>query len=242
MTTSAETAKSSPNPDAALMIGGPAGDHGKEMPKDGEVHPDLKKSEEKVKYELNGKSFSSPEEMSKYVADLEQKVINQPIQTQAPIQTQLTKQQILVDGMTLDQLMFANPERYYQYTMDQAGKLADARIQAVENKRNFWSEFYTNNPDLRGKEELVDAVVSRNWNGNWEKMQVKDFAKAAADSSRSLIKRIGPANAQEVRGGDSAALSPSGQNAPVVEIPRQSTNFVEEMKIRNAKRIKAKVR
>jgi hypothetical protein len=231
-----QTNSSNTNPDAALLIGGPAGEHGKVMPKDGEPHPETKtkaETKQEVKFELNGKTFQSLEDMSKYVADLETKVISQPQQNQQQ-QPQPQNTKVVIDGMTLEQLMFANPERYHQYVLGEATKIVDSKVSQVENRKTFWSDFYTNNPDLRGKEELVDAVVAKSWTNNWEKLPLKDFAKVAADQSRLLVKKVG-GNVTEVPRAESAALGTSGPSAPQVEVPRKETSFVEELKNRHKK-------
>lgn len=231
---------SNKNPDADILKGGPMGNHGEEMPKDGQSHPDITKdAKEKTKYELNGKTFDSIEDMSKYVADLERKVIEPQtpiVQTQVQNQTQ----KVLIDGMTLDQLMFANPERYHEYIIDQADKRADAKIAQVEHRKTFWQDFYNANPDLRGKEEIVDALVAKNWT-TWEKMPVKDFSKVVSDTSRSTLRKVGAFNATEVKQGEAATLSASGEKTAPVERPRQETSFVDEIRNRQIRRIKAKI-
>jgi hypothetical protein len=204
------------------------------MPKDGEAHPESKTTtQEPVKYELNGKTFQSAEEMSKYVADLEQKVIQAPT-VQSQVQQPVQNQKVIIDGLTLDQLMFANPERYHQYVTEQANRQVDLKLAQAENKRNFWNNFYATNPDLRGKEEIVDMLVQKNWT-EWEKKPVSEFAKVVADSSRSTLKKIG-ANATEVRSSEAAALSASGQGAPQIEVAKKATSFVDEMNERRIKR------
>ena len=228
------TTSSNTNPDAALLVGGPAASHGQEMPKTGEVHPESKvKVEEKVKYELNGKTFQSAEEMSKYVADLEKKVIERPATVTAQ-QANNQPQKVLIKGMTIDQLMFADPEAYTDYIKNEAKREISASIDLENYKTKFWSNFYTENPDLRGKEDLVEALKAKNFQA-WSNLQEKEYAKVVADTSRSTLKKLG-SNATEVRPGEAAALSASGQGAPQIEATKTSTNFVDEMNIRRLKR------
>lgn len=232
-----QTQTISPNPDAALLSGGPMGEHGKPMPKDGEVHPD-QKTKEPVKYELNGKTFSSAEDMSKYVADLEKKVIEAPAQPPV-IKTQ--RQVELIDGQPLDQLLFTNPERALKHIEDRAESKVNQKLQVIEETKKFWTDFYTTNPDLRGKEDIVDALVAKNW-GAWQTMPLKDFAKVASDTTRSTLKKVGLSSATEVPSRDAAALSPSGDRVSTPPGERRETTLVDEMKEARAKRLKSKTR
>lgn len=228
-----------PNPDAALLSGGPLGEHGKPMPKEGEPHPDL--VETQTKYELNGKTFSSAEEMSKYVADLEKKVIDQPIYTNT-VQTTSTKQVELIDGQPLDQLLFTNPARALKYIEDRAEQKVNEKLSVIDQTKKFWSDFYTNNPDLRGKEEIVDALVAKNWNQNWANMNLKDFSKVAADTTRSALKKVGLSQATEVPSREAGTLSPSGEVVRTQTVERRETSMVDEMREARARRLKAKVK
>jgi hypothetical protein len=230
------------NPDGALLSGGPLGEHGKPMPREGDPHPELlDNNKSNIKYELNGKTFSSAEDMSKYVADLEKKVIEQPVFTQPQIPFKPVDQIELIDGQPIDQLLFTNPARAIQHIEDKASKKLDQKLQAMEDLKKFWSNFYSSNPDLRGKEEIVDALVSKNW-GSWQAKSLPDFAKVAADTTRSALKKVGISGATEVESRDAATLGTSGNTITPAASIRRDTNLVDEMKEARIRRLKAKVR
>lgn len=226
--------------DAELLVGGPAGDHGKPMPKEGDVHPDLKTTNTNTaaaqKYEINGKTFNSAQDMSKYVADLERKVLNpQPVLTQ-PINQGPQKE--LIDGRPVDEVMFTDPEKYTKYLENKVETKIYAARRQEEVKAKFWSDFYQNNPDLRGREHIVDGEVAKNWQRGetWDNLSFEAFAEKAASSTRFSLKKAGLANATEVENNSAATLSSSGEGSSQMTTQRKATSYVDELKAMSAKR------
>ena len=230
------------DPDSALLQGGPAGEHGKPMPKQGDPHPDLQTTPtttSQPKYELNGKTFASAEDMSRYVADLERKVIEVPVTAPQPT-SQIQPQVEMVDGMPIDQALFANPTKVLKYFEDKAERRFEEKMSQTEMKTKFWADFYNQNPDLRGKEDIINGAIVLN--PEWGKLKLPEFAKAVSENVRLSLKKIGYTGGVEVRQGNSATLSPSGPSAPVVEQERTQTNLVDEMNAARQKRLKAKAK
>jgi hypothetical protein len=237
-----QTADTTSNKDAAVMSGGPAGDHGKPMPKQGEPHPDFQtkgtETKEAVKFELNGKTFESAQEMSKYVADLERKVVNNPPPQQFT-QPQVVNQKELIEGRPIDEVMFTDPDKYTKYLENKVEQKLQAQRTQEENIKRFWSQFYIDNPDLKGKEEIIDALAKANFD-TWSKLPPDQIAGAVAKESRTKLKRAGLlANSQEVSNNPAGTLSSSGQSAPTVQQERKVLTFVEEMQARKRARKKA---
>lgn len=232
--------------DAAMLSGGPAGDHGKPMPKDGEVHPDLKEkvvaegNTTNTKFELNGKTFDNAKEASQYVADLERKLISPQPAVQTLVQTQTINQKELIDGQPLDEVMFTNPTKFAQHLETKIQNRFNQEKQIEENKKIFWTNFYSENPDLKGKEEIVEAFVAQNYNAGWKDLPLKEFGKVVADTSRARLKKAGLSNATHVPNNAGGTLSSSGGTAPKIEQERQKLSLVDEMRAMKTKRTKAR--
>lgn len=245
------TPKNTPpvNPDAALLVGGPGGDHGKTMPTHGSTHPELASNPttqntppaQGTEVTLNGKKFKSAQEMSEYVANLEKKVtLNQPPQQTIAQANQTPKVQATPGKKSYTELLFEDPEQAVASIKQDIKAEFDIQRQQEENRKSFWSQFYVENPDLRGKEEIIDGMVAKNW-GSLSLLTVADFGKKVADDSRVMLKKAGLMNATEIPNNPSAALSsggqtPSGQQA----IPAKETSFVDEMNNYKGKNHKVK--
>lgn len=224
------------------LVGGPAGEA---APSHGEPHPDLKQStpalkhlDQSPKYELNGKTFSSASEMSQYVADLEKKVLTQPTVVQQTYQPVAKAQVEMIDGKPIDEVLFENPSKVLNHFRQQVKQEIDLVNSAEANRKNFWDGFYKENPDLNGKQDLVDAFVAKNW-ASWQTLKVDDFSKAVSSSTRTALKKMGLDKAIEVPNNNAAALSSSGSGAPPAQGERKETSFIDEL---NLKRMKKKIK
>lgn len=228
----------------AELVGGPAGEA---SPTHGEPHPDLKTQTPalkhldppQTKYELNGKTFGSASEMSQYVADLEKKVLTQPTTVQQPIY-QTTKPSVeLIDGKPIDEMLFENPSKVLNHFRQQVREEVNQLATTENNRKTFWEGFYKENPDLNGKQDLVDAFVAKNWS-QWQNLKVEEFSKAVSGQTRSALKKMGLDKAVEVPNNNAAALSGSGNGAPAqAQGERKDTTFIDEL---NAKRMKKKIK
>lgn len=231
--------------DADLMKGGPGGENSK-MPEHGSTHPDLKGSAQKeepkqtVKYELNGKTFASASEMSQYVADLEKKVVTTQTTTTYQPATVFTEKKELIDGRPIDDVLFENPTKVLNHFRSQVQQEVDLKLTQAENNKRFWSDFYKTNPDLDGKQDLVDALASKNW-GTWKDLKIDDFAKAVSTESRAVLKKMGLDRAVEIPNNNTAALSSGNSGATTqTSTEKRETTFIDEMKAARAKRTKVK--
>lgn len=237
--------------DAELLQGGPAGNHNEPMPGHGAVHPELqnapannaapKAPETKHIYELNGKTFQSAQELSLYVANLEKKVVQQtmePVKPVVPPQVPTSKK--LIDGRPIEDVMFEDPAKVYNHMKAEVKAESELAAQQEKNRIVFWTDFYNANPDLKGKEEIIDGLCAKN-GGKWQALSVADFGREVASTARTVLRKAGLANAEEIPNNGVAALSssattPNNNNSA----PAKPTNFYQEMRAYRGKDHKVK--
>ena len=190
-------------------------------------------------FKLGSKVFSSPEEASKYVAALEEKKL-QEVTLPAPaaiIPTGMQKE--MIDGKPIDEVLFENPTKVVQHIANKAAQAARDEKAKGDRRAELWAKFYARNPDLRGKERILNSIIGENVK-EWDKLSEEDAMKMLAKTARDEIRSMGlepgkvtdlpPANPATLRG------SGSGTGAAPGSAPKKSTSFTDEILAMRAKR------
>jgi len=135
--------------DRAIMDGGPGAGDGERSSFD---------------FEYKGKKFNSAEEVSAYIDDLQKQRQTPPPapKQEEPKAPAKESKKRAGDDIDWDKELYSNPKKVFSDFRDQ---LTNEIRQEMANDyrtdqalRSFWTSFYEENKDLRGKELLVNAV------------------------------------------------------------------------------------
>lgn len=237
------------NTDPNLNAGIPA--HGSPYPNDSQrpaapavTPPAADPTTAKTVFKLGNKTFDSAEEASRYVETLEAIQSQSQAPAAAPAAPAVAKP--MIDGRPIEDVIFEDPNKVIDYAVSKAVSAIDSRREADETRLRLWNRFYEKNPDLRGKERILNGVFAENLQ-DWKHLSEEEGFKRLAAKTRSEIKAMGlesgkitdlPPNSAP------ASLSPTG-GQPVAtgdETTTQSSgsSFTDELMAMRAKRTKAK--
>lgn len=182
-----ETTTTAKKTEAELMQGGPA-DITTSKSSTPNPNPITETTPEPKVYELNGKKFDSPEEMSSYVAHLE--LVNANLQAQKTTPIPSVKDRVLIDGKPVEEVLFDNPVRFAQWQKEQTLLEISKMKQQEDETHAYWDNFYRTNPDLKGKEKLVSGLVAQNMMA-WKDKPKEQVAKILSQMTRDTLKEMG---------------------------------------------------
>ena len=146
-----------------------------------------------VTRKFNGDDYEMPEHLAKawdernaaYVKQLSdqaerirRETAQQFQQRQQPAPTQ--------DSQNPDAEWYESPSRVWARNEERLRNEFEQRLQIEEQRRVFWSDFWTENPDLVGKAVIVRAVLNENL-GAMRDMSQEDGRAALASATRALL-------------------------------------------------------
>ncbi len=185
---------------------------------------------------VNGRQFRDAAELAAYTSLVEQNVLQKPT---------AQNQKILIDGKPLEDVMFNDPERYHEWSIEQAKASVRAENQKVnaerENTQRFWDDFYKQNPDLRDQEWVVKAKFTESF-PEISKLSVSEAMSKLANDSRGVvdtIKQKAGVRTKELPNGGATTLGTSGAAVPRgTQPPAPQVSFIDQ--VRAARKNRAK--
>lgn len=121
-------------------------------------------------FSYKGKEFKTQEEVTSYIDELQQQRETQrqePVreQRQEPARQEPAAKRRAGESIDFDKELYTDPKKVFGQFRDEIKaeiqqEMTD-KYNADQTMREFWSSFYTENKDMKGKEILVDAVFQR---------------------------------------------------------------------------------
>lgn len=190
-------------------------------------------------FKLGNKVFSSAEEASKYVASLEESKLKEVTAPLLPTVSNAPPKQ-MIDGKPIDEMLFENPTRVVEHITQAAVAAVDAQKAKQEAKTALWNKFYQRNPDLRGKDRIVNSVLAENLK-EWNKLSEEDCMKIMAQTARNELRAMGvdPGKVIDLPPANPATLSGNrgeGGQTRTDSTVKKATTFTEEILATRAKR------
>lgn len=212
-----------------IMTGGPV---------DGEVRvPDAPKKDEGFVYEgLGGKKITDPKELATYAKEIEARAIQAEIERERASKTQPTMNAPVVEEKTdednIEDLLFQDPKKAIKLIEERAETRVKKMLDAKDATQKFWDDFYTENPDLKSHDRVVQLITREKWN-EVANIPLAEAKKRLVDESRKMINSIrGEEGTKTVVNRTSAStLGSSGEQLPRVSVPQEvAGNFCDEIK------------
>lgn len=182
---------------------------------------------------VGGKTFNSQADADAYFADLEAKAAAAQQRNDPPP----AQEEELVDGMTLDELMYKNPAKYRELVAKAAADAAEKRLNdkraQEENEKSFWAEYNAENPDLKDHDRITKAVLREHWD-KYAKLSRAEAKKQLASDARKFLSDVRKAagvKESEVPSGQADALGASNGGGTRKSAP-QPVRFVDQVKAR----------
>lgn len=207
-------------------------------PVDGDIKADeTPKKEESFVYEgLGGKKITDPKELANYAKELEAKAVEaqlakersstyQPTMT-APVEEKKT------DEDNIEDLLFQDPKKAIQLIEERAERRVKSMLDQKDATQKFWTDFYTENPDLKSYDRVVQLITREKWN-EVANIPLTEAKKRLVDESRKMINSIkGEEGTKTVVNRTSAStLGSSGEQLPRVAVPQEGAgSFCDEIK------------
>lgn len=186
---------------------------------------------------VGNKKFNSLDEYNVYVAELERQKsgLETVVETYLkPAAARAVQEQPPADntGRKLDELLYNDPDAFARIIQDNAKSEAKREMQVELARRSAWDQFYRDNPDLSGNEDLVELQRQQHF------AKLKDLPqdigmKELAKEARARIAKIRgtPVNGQQLPSNPAVTVGASGPSAPVVQQPKaQPSSFISELK------------
>lgn len=234
----------STTPPKPTIIGGPEGNTPAPQESQTPVTPAVGPATTGKPVIIGDRVFTDQAEAIKFANDLAQErarylqTFNNPAPVApAPIQQpNNTKNKI-----PLHQLLFEEPEAALaELESNIRQKIMGEQVQQ-NNERNIWENFYQQNPDLKGLEDIVNLQMQKNRTA-LTPLSVNEGLKFVAASARDYVSKIrGTANPGErVPNASTQVAGASGAPAQRAEIQanKPSTFFDELKDFRNSKKTK----
>lgn len=144
--------------------------------------------------------------------------------------------------MPLHQLMFEDPEAALNELRSEIKQEMRNETATNDFKKNTWDNFYGQNKDLKGLEDVVELVMAKNAD-RIKNLSVEEGLKFVAAQARSRVANIrGSANLGErVNDGPAPVAGATGTPAQRTEVqtPSGQGTFMDELRdFRNSKRTK----
>jgi hypothetical protein len=146
------------------------------------------------------------------------------------------------------ELMFSDPDAYTKAIREEIVEEVRREYQQDQGMKDFWVDFYRDNPELREDESIVTATLSRYWNdlANMPTGQAKDrLAELTQKQLLSIAQRHGTKPAKNdtatLEGGDNPNNSPTPepQEAPEDKLPQSLGDALKERKLKRAQAARA---
>lgn len=107
------------------------------------------------------------------------------------------KEQDPLEGV--DSLLFENPKEAVKRLRDSIVSQVSSMYQADQGRRQFWTDFYADYPELRKHQTLVDAVLNRHLQ-EWSSIPANQAKQLLADAVKreiaEIAKTIAPSGAR----------------------------------------------
>lgn len=221
-----------PNPQENIqsIVGGPGA--GMEAKPGSNNQPNAPVAQQEII--VGNKRFKSMDEYNEYTIALEKEreglktVVEKYMNPQAQVQPAPQPQ----TGPKLSELMYENPDEFAKIVREQAKQEALQEIQKKEQVNTFWNNFYSENNDLKGAEDIVEIQRQKNWN-SISKMSPDECKVFLAKESRTYLNKI-----RNVQGGGQAmpqgpAITAGASGQPAPAVPQQKpapTDFISELR------------
>lgn len=152
-------------------------------------------------YKGLGGSFTSTEELTKYVAELEANVAKNILEGQRPKQPQKTAQEEMATApaevdISPDQL-FEDPAAFVSKLEEKILKKLKAEDETKKKETAFWEGFYLENPELKNYDRAVKSVMNEKW-GYLQKLPVSEAKKILASEALGFVNSIRGTEGQRV--------------------------------------------
>lgn len=114
------------------------------------------------------RDFKSVDEVIRYAQGLEAKLLSQPVdrpvqqttQQTMPLATEQTSQEVRPGD-----IFWEDPNKAFDIAVRKAVDVAvgqiESRTSKIDAQKQFWTDFYTSNPDLKGFEDDVNMIMNK---------------------------------------------------------------------------------
>lgn len=188
-----------------------------------------------------GRTIETQEDLVDYTAQLERQNVEmrlakekepptsnsfQPMASQPPPAQNSNNQ-----GATPADLLFSDPEKALQMVEQQALNKFEAKQQAKDQEKKFWSDLYKENPDLQNADIVVKSVLNENW-AEISKAPLSQARKILAEKSRTIVKGIrgDGSKVTEVPNTSQATLGASNGVQTSKPAPAKTASFIDQVK------------
>lgn len=177
---------------------------------------------------LGGRKFSSLEEVIQYTAQLETE--KKRLEQYKPSQTQ---QEILQTANTpkIEDLLFEDPASAIKLIKEDAKKEVLGMIDKQKKHEQVWNKFFSDYPDLKGQEILVNAYQNQLWEEIADLPPSEGLSKVALKVREKISDlRKGSAVSEDLRSGGATVASGSSGPGTTVTTRVAPTSFVDQLR------------
>lgn len=159
---------------------------------------------------VGSKQFDSEEDLVKYTAQLQEKLVEKEIQTQPKIPEN-------VGGPKPSDLLYQDPDAFFELAVAEAESRVERKLTKKEQETALMNKFWEDHKDLKDYQDLVNAQIA------YKKSQYKDLPAAQALSKIALEVRN---TVSKIRGTSSGGKElPS---SPAVVVGASSGNSTQQ--------------
>lgn len=147
-------------------------------------------------FSYGGKEFKTQEDLTAYIDELQEQRRQQPApQRQEPQQQRQETKPPAGDGeIDWDKELYTDPKsamtRFGDHIRKQVRQEMTAEYRAEQTMNKFWENFYSANPDMKGKELIVKAVFDRDLPKIGE-LPIPDALTALGKSVTAEVQKLG---------------------------------------------------
>lgn len=151
------------------------------------------------------------------------------------IPQQAQKVEAKSDETSIEDVFYTDPKKAAQILKKQATeealKAIDAERRKERQEKEFWDNFYSENPDLRGRERFVKLVLGEKWN-ELESKPTTEAKEAIAKETRQLISQASTTGGTrtELLQNPGMALPSSGPSYGGQTTETKPASFVSQIK------------
>lgn len=188
-----------------------------------------------------GKTIKTKEELIEYTKQLETQNVDLRLKMErssAPHQSMQTNFQQTESTQTKAKevnpadLLFTDPERAVEMIEQRAEQRVERKFAAKENEKQFWSDFYEENQDLKVADTVVKSVLSQKM-VEWKDLPLSDARKNLAEQSRKIVQQVKAqaGTSTEVPSGAAATTGASSGFVPSQGATQtKNVSFIDQVK------------
>ena len=188
------------------------------------------------------RDFKTVQEVVEYAQRLEGQLLSRPQNQEGRALEPQPKVEPPKEGVSPGDILWEDPNRAFDMAVKKAVsesvRVINADLQKDKNKQNFWGDFYSRNPDLKGFEDDVNMTLSK-FGGELGPMEPNNGMKVLADRTRAKLRQVVDklSKGTQLPSGGGVTVPTSGPSAPQREPEPQVVGFVDQ--INNLRRKKS---